>query len=39
MVGALTSGRPLPVKVDANNPRDLVIEWEAALQNVMGAAR
>jgi hypothetical protein len=32
MVGSLTSGRPLPVKVDPNNPQDLVIEWESALQ-------
>ncbi|HEV3474154.1 MAG TPA: DUF3592 domain-containing protein [Actinomycetota bacterium] len=31
MLGALSSGRPLPVKVDPANPQRLVIEWENAL--------
>lgn len=31
LIGTLTSGRPLPVKVDPNDPQTLVIEWESAL--------
>jgi hypothetical protein len=31
MLGALSSGRPLPVKVDPADPQKLVIEWESAL--------
>ena len=31
MTGMLTSGRPLPVKVDPANPQNLVILWESAL--------
>ena len=31
MLGTLTSGRPLPVKVDPANPQRLVIEWENAM--------
>ena len=37
MLGQLTSGKPLPVKVDPSNPQDLVIEWESALQIPAGA--
>ncbi|MBI4259595.1 MAG: hypothetical protein HY658_03420 [Actinobacteria bacterium] len=29
-LGRLSSGQPLPVKVDPANPNDLAIEWEAA---------
>ena len=31
MLGTLSSGRPLPVKVDPANPQNVVIEWESAL--------
>jgi len=31
MLGRLTSGIPLPVKVDPANPNNLVIEWESAM--------
>jgi hypothetical protein len=34
MLGRLTSGIPLPVKVDPMNPNNLVIEWDSS----MGAA-
>ena len=30
MLGTLTSGRPLPVKVDPVNPQNIVIEWGSA---------
>lgn len=30
LLGLLTSGRPLPVKVDPANPQRVVIEWEGA---------
>jgi hypothetical protein len=30
MLGTLTSGRPLPVKVDPANPQRVIIEWESA---------
>jgi hypothetical protein len=32
MIGRLSSGQPLPVKVDANDPQDLMIDWESAFQ-------
>jgi hypothetical protein len=31
MLGTLSSGRPLPVKVDPSNPNNVVIEWESAM--------
>lgn len=31
LLGTLSSGRPLPVKVDPANPQRLVIEWENAM--------
>jgi hypothetical protein len=31
LLGALSSGRPLPVKVDPADPQKLVIEWESAM--------
>jgi hypothetical protein len=31
LLGALSSGRPLPVKVDPANPQRVIIEWENAL--------
>jgi hypothetical protein len=31
MLGTLSSGRPLPVKVDPANPNNVVIEWESAM--------
>jgi hypothetical protein len=31
MLGRLTSGLPLPVKVDPMNPNSLVIEWESSM--------
>jgi hypothetical protein len=37
MLGQHTSGKPLPVKADPNNPQDLVIEWESALRIPAGA--
>ncbi len=30
MLGVLSSGRPLPVKVDPANPQRVIIEWESA---------
>jgi hypothetical protein len=30
MLGVLSSGRPLPVKVDPSNPQRVIIEWENA---------
>jgi hypothetical protein len=30
LLGALSSGRPLPVKVDPANPQRVIIEWESA---------
>lgn len=36
MLGALSSGRPLPVKVDPANPQRLVVEWESAMSVPMG---
>lgn len=38
MLGRLTSGVPLPVKVDPANPNNLVIEWESSMGAPMGAA-
>jgi hypothetical protein len=35
MLGTLSSGRPLPVKVDPANPNNIVIEWESALSGGM----
>jgi hypothetical protein len=35
MLGTLSSGRPLPVKVDPANPTNVVIEWESAMSGVM----
>jgi hypothetical protein len=35
LLGTLSSGRPLPVKVDAANPMNFVIEWESALAGGM----
>jgi hypothetical protein len=37
LLGTLSSGRPLPVKVDPANPNNLVIEWENAMSMPMGA--
>ncbi len=31
MIGRLTSGQPLPVKVDAARPENVVVVWESAL--------
>jgi len=31
LVGALTNGHPLPVRVDPNDPGSLAIEWESVL--------
>jgi hypothetical protein len=31
LLGRLTSGMPLPVKVDPANPQNVVIEWESSL--------
>lgn len=31
MLGVLSNGRPLPVKVDPAKPNNVVIEWESAL--------
>ena len=36
MIGTLSSGRPLPVKVDPANPQRIVIEWESALSGGPG---
>ncbi len=38
LLGALTSGRPLPVKADPANLQNVVIEWESALSAPMGGA-
>ncbi len=38
LLGALTSGRPLPVKVDPANLQNVVIEWESALSAPMAGA-
>jgi hypothetical protein len=38
MLGALSSGRPLPVKVDPANPQRLVVEWESAMSLPMDTA-
>ena len=35
LLGTLTSGRPLPVKVDPANPQRVVIEWESAAGTMM----
>lgn len=35
LLGTLSSGRPLPVKVDPADPRKLVIEWESAMSGGM----
>ena len=32
MIGRITSGHPLPVKVDPANPHDLAIDWAHSLQ-------
>jgi hypothetical protein len=34
MIGRITNGHPLPVKVDPQNPQDLVIDWAHSLQPV-----
>jgi hypothetical protein len=36
LTGALSSGRPLPVKVDPADPQRVVIEWESALGGMGG---
>jgi hypothetical protein len=35
LLGTLSSGRPLPVKVDPADPQKLVIEWERAMSGGM----
>jgi Protein of unknown function (DUF3592) len=35
LLGTLSSGRPLPVKVDPANPNNVVIEWESAMSGGM----
>jgi hypothetical protein len=35
LLGTLSSGRPLPVKVDPADPQKLVIEWEGAMSGGM----
>jgi hypothetical protein len=35
LLGMLSSGRPLPVKVDPANPSNFVVEWESALSGGM----
>jgi hypothetical protein len=35
LLGALSTGRPLPVKVDPANPSNVVIEWESAMSGSM----
>jgi hypothetical protein len=35
LLGTLSSGRPLPVKVDPADPQKLVIEWEGAMSSGM----
>ena len=34
MIGRVTNGHPLPVKVDPQSPHDLVIDWSHSLQPV-----
>jgi hypothetical protein len=36
MLGRLTSGLPLPVKVDPANAQNIVIEWESAMSPMAG---
>jgi hypothetical protein len=36
LLGTLSSGQPLPVKVDPANPNNVIIEWENALSGTMG---
>ncbi len=36
LLGVLSSGRPLPVKVDPSNQQNVIIEWEAAMAGGMG---
>lgn len=36
LLGTLSSGRPLPVKVDPADPQKIVIEWESAMSGGMG---
>jgi hypothetical protein len=38
LIGTLSSGRPLPVKVDPANPNTVIIEWENALAGGIGGA-
>jgi hypothetical protein len=38
LLGTLSSGRPLPVKVDPANPSNVVIEWESAMSGGMPMA-
>lgn len=38
LIGTLSSGRPLPVKVDPANPNTVIIEWENALGGGMSGA-
>jgi hypothetical protein len=35
LLGTLSSGRPLPVKVDPADPNNVVIEWESAMSGGM----
>jgi hypothetical protein len=35
LIGSLSNGRPLPVKVDPANPNNIVIEWESAMSMPM----
>ncbi|HEX9823685.1 MAG TPA: DUF3592 domain-containing protein [Actinomycetota bacterium] len=37
MLGRLTSGQPLPVKVDPQNPQNVIIEWSAPGPAMPGA--
>jgi hypothetical protein len=39
LIGRLTSGAPLPVKVDPANPNTVIIEWESALGGGMTGER
>ena len=36
LLGVLSSGRPLPVKVDPSNQQNVIIEWEAAMAGGTG---
>jgi hypothetical protein len=38
LLGMLSTGRPLPVKVDPADPQKLVIEWESAMSGGMPVA-